>query len=234
MLRAARQHSARIDSSAAKAESPATTRAASHLNSIILTNWTNHDKRGIRTYSTSYTLRDEDDELYTLDLNKQMGFYQISEFVALNGSDHFIIEQTNRVGTPKIAAFDKDSGRMIGTFKGNRFVDGDENLIFTVENIAQVRSADTDYDCAEEDFAAIAADDQHVVALFCHLPRKPERGQLLTRLKQSINRFSSAPKDIYQIFIKDQHCCDPRMLCAIAVILHSRGGLQIDSKITPY
>lgn len=163
-----------------------------------------------------------------------MGFYQISEFVAINGTDHFIIEQTNRVGTPKIAAFDKDSGRMLGTFKGNHFVDSDENLIFTIESIAQLRNEDNDFDCAEEDFAAVAADDQHVVALFCHLPRKPERGQLLTRLKQSINRLSNTPKDIYEILIKDPRCCDHRMLCAIAVILHSRGGLQIDKKITPY
>lgn len=204
------------------------------MKSIILTNWTNHDKRGIRTYVTSYTLRSEDTELYTLDLNKQMGFYQISEFVAINGTDHFIIEQTNRVGTPKIAAFDKDSGRMLGTFKGNQFVDSDESLIFSIESVSQLLHRDDDIACDEEDFAAIAADNHRVVALFRHLPRIPERKQLLTRLKLALRRFSNAPQDIFEIIIKDDHCCDHRMLCAIAVILHSRGGLQVDKKVTPY
>lgn len=182
---------------------------------------------------TSYTLRSEDAELYTLDLNRQMGFYQISEFVAINGSDHFIIEQTNRVGTPKIAAFDKDSGRMLGTFKGNQFVDSDENVIFSIESVSQLLHRDDDTPCNEEDFAAVAAD-KRVVALFCHLPRMPQRGRILSRLKLALRRMSSAPKDVFEIVIKDDRCCDDRMLCAIAVILHSRGGLQIDRKVTPY
>lgn len=204
------------------------------MKSITLTNWTNHDKRGIRTYVTSYTLRSEDMELYTLDLNKQMGFYQISEFVAINGTDNFIIEQTNRVGTPKIAAFDKDSGRMLGTFKGNQFVDSDESLIFNVECVSQLLRSDDGATCHEEDFAAVAADDKRVVALFCHLPRIPQRGRLFARLKLALQGLSNTPKDVFEILVKDDHCCDERMLCAIAVILHSRGGLQIDKKVTPY
>lgn len=200
------------------------------MKSIMLTNWTNHDMRGIRTYVTSYTLRDEDNELYSLDLNKQMGFYQISEFVAVNGTDHFIIEQTNRVGTPKIAVFDKDSGRMLGTFKGNHFVDSDESQIFTIERVAQLRHRNVDLSCHEEDFAAVAADDKRVIALFCHLPRKPERKHLLRRLKLALSQLMKAPpKDVFEIIIKDEQCCDQRMLAAIAVILHNRGGLQVES-----
>lgn len=200
------------------------------LKSIILTNWTNHDMRGIRTYVTSYTLRDENNELYSLDLNKQMGFYQISEFVAVNGTDHFIIEQTNRVGTPKIAVFDKDSGRMLGTFKGNHFVDSDESRIFTIESVAQLQHQGANLNYSEEDFAAVAADDKRVIALFCHLPRKPEGMHLLRRLRIALSRLMKAgPKDIFEIIIKDEQCCDQRMLATIAVILHNRGGLQVES-----
>ena len=203
------------------------------MKSIYLSNWTNHDLRNVRTYVTSYTLRDDDVELYKLDLNKQMGFYQISEFVASNGSDHFIIEQTNRVGTPKVAAFDKDSGRMLGSFKGNHFVDSDERLLFSIKSVAQLKGLDEE-DCDKDDFAAISAEHQHVIALFCHLPRKPKSGHLLAHLKILLRGISSAPKDIYKIIIKDPDQCDHRMLCAIAVLLHSRGGLQIDTKVTPY
>lgn len=205
------------------------------LKSIIVTNWTNHDLRGVRTYVTSYTLRDENKELYSLDLNKQMGFFQISEFVAANGIDHFIIEQTNRVGTAKIAAFDKNSGRMLGTFKGNQFVDMDENLIFSIERVAQLQQDGAGTTYKEEDFAAVAADDKRVIALFRPLPRQLNRGHLLRRLALSLNQFlKSGPKNVLEIVIKDEHCCDHRMLAAIGVLLHNRGGLQIDSKVTPY
>lgn len=188
----------------------------------------------MRSYITSYTLRSADRVLYTLDLNKQMGFYQISEFVPVDDDNPFIIEQTNRVGTPKIAAFDKDTGSMLGTFKGNNFVDSDESLIFTIESVAQLAEGDAALECAEEDFVAVAAEDRHIMALFCHLPRDSRKHSLFSRIQHSLRQFSNSPKDIYEILIKDTDCCDYRMLCAIAVILHSRGGLQIDAKVTPY
>jgi hypothetical protein len=203
------------------------------LKSLFLTHWINPDLRNDRTYVSSYKLRSDDEELYSIDLNKQLGFYQICEFVPANGTDNFIIEQTNRVGTPKISAFEKDSAKMLGTFKGNQFVDSDENLIFSIESVANLKNRDraTSTFCTDSDFVALAADQKRVIALLCRRPRRPAGFHPLLRFKDSFfNLTKTEPRDVFEIIIKDEQCCDQRMLAAIAVIVHDRGGLYVRNK----
>jgi hypothetical protein len=180
--------------------------------------------RDVRTYVTSYRVRDDHKELFTIDLNKQLGFYQICEFVAVSGDDHFIIEQTNRVGAPKIATFDKSSGTLLGTFKDNLLVDIDEKVIFTVEPVAKLKNVSGS---SNEDFVAMTSDNQQVIALFCPLPRKPAGLHLLTRIKLLLKSvLKSAPRDVVEVLINDESCCDRRVLIAIAMIIHDRGGIH--------
>ena len=199
------------------------------MKAIILSNWTSQDMRGLRSYVTSYSLRTQDTELFTIHLNKQMGFYQISEFIAPDRSRNFIIEQTNRVGTPKIAAFDKDSGNMLGVFKGNTVLDASETPVFDVQ---PMQALSTSIVCPlhadnPEDYAGVLHEQRNVAVIFSRLPHRYVRRGLFTRLRQFIHRLSNAPQEVLEVMVVEEDACDLRMICAVAVLLHSRGGLQL-------
>lgn len=197
---------------------------------VTLRNWNNSDNVA-RSYVTSYTLREQESDLFHLDLNKQMGFYQISEFIAVSGDGNFIIEQTNRVGTPKIAAFDKDSGTMLGAFKTNSLIDSSEQLQLTVKRLEGLEdpSLMNQFDGSAEDYAAISPDNEKVIALFIRLPRKNHKSRgLFSRLCTMATQIANPTQDVMEIVMLNDQPCDSRMLYAIAVILHSRGGLQLN------
>jgi hypothetical protein len=200
------------------------------LKAIILSNWISQDMRGMRSYVTSYTLRQDHSELFTIHLNRQLGFYQISEFIAAGTSGrNFIIEQTNRLGTPKIAAFDKDTGNMLGVFKGNTLLATNEAPVF---HVAPMASLNTDCVCpvhrdALEDYAGVLHEQKNVAAIFSHLPYRESGEGLMSRMRRWTNRFNSAPTDVLEVQVIEEDACDVRMICAVAVILHSRGGLHL-------
>lgn len=200
------------------------------MKAIILSNWTSQDMRGMRSYVTSYTLRQDHSELFTIHLNRQLGFYQISEFISAGAKRDFIIEQTNRVGTPKIAAFDKDSGNMLGVFKGNTLMDANEAPVFHVKPMIGL-SADSvcpAYEDNPEDYAGVVHGQKTIAAIFSRLPHRDKRTGLLSRMRGWTTRFTTnAPKDVLEALVIEEDACDLRMICAVAVVLHSRGGLHL-------
>lgn len=196
----------------------------------VLSNWINPDLRSTRSYSSSYTIRQGHDELFTLNLNKQLGFYQISEFVSQTANhNNFIIEQTNKVGKPKIAAFEKDTGLMLGVLRGNVLLNEHEETVFEVRSLKDLdeqslRRLSVSH---TDDFAAVLPDGRSVAAVFHRLPRKDEDQKLLNWLRRMAKLFTGDPKDIFEIDIVDPDLYDVRMYYAIAVILHSRSGLLL-------
>lgn len=196
---------------------------------IILNNWVNPDLQSLAGYVSSYTLREEQD-LYTIDLLKQTGFYQISEFASPDGKNHFIIEQTNRIGTPRVAAFDKETGSMLGAFKTNTLVGSDEQTVCNVVPLGSLenRALIKDFSATEDDFVAVKPGDTMPAALFMRLPKRcGQAHRLLGKIKSMANHLGKVPHDVFELVILDDTLCDERMLYAIAVILHNRGGLQL-------
>jgi hypothetical protein len=199
------------------------------LKGIILSNWTSQDMRGLRSYATSYTLRQGGSELFTIHLNKQMGFYQISEFLSPLNHQNFIIEQTNRVGTPRIAAFDKESGNMLGAFKGNSLLDSNDTPVLDLKPMSKI----ADIVCpliedSPEDYAGVLHQQAGIGLILSRLPHRYVRRSLLAQARHFARRFSSSPRDVLEMVVVENNVCDLRMLCAIAVIMHSRGGLQLN------
>ncbi len=188
-----------------------------------------------RGYVSSYTLTDESKELFQIDLLKQMGFYQISEFTSPSGESPFIIEQTNRVGTPKVAAFDKETGQMLGAFKTNSLIDSAEELVFKVCRMSELNDPElvSEFGNSDDDYVAVSLDGQTPIALFISLPKHHHKDGLFTRLKAIANQIGKSGHNVLQLVILEPKVCDPRMLYAVAVILHNRGGLQLNAKINP-
>lgn len=182
--------------------------------------------RGMRSYVTSYTLRSNNSELFTIHLNRQFGFYQISEFSAPDGQENFIIEQTNRVGAPKIAAFDKDSGTMLGVLKGNTLLDANESPIMQIKMAADLTP---DYErpvreCRPDDWVGVLEESKKVAVLFSRLESRGFFRRIITNL-------SKAPADVLNTVIIEDDICDIRMIYAVAVVLHSRGGLHLEGGV---
>lgn len=194
------------------------------MKTIILRNWTSPDMRGMSSYATSYTLRSDNSDLFTVHLNRQLSFYQISEFISAAPGDNFTIEQTNRVGTPKIAAFDKESGNMLGVFQGNTLMDVSEAPIFHLTTIHTLNADRTFplHDFNPEDYAGVLHEQKKIAAIFSH------RGTgWLARMRRWLQRFTNAPMDVLEVKLIEEGICDLRMICAVAVILHNRGGLNL-------
>lgn len=199
------------------------------MKAIIVSNWISPDMRGMRSYVTSYTLRLDQVELFTIHLNKQMGFYQISEFQSPDKSQNFIIEQTNRLGTPRIAAFDKESGNMLGALKGNTLLDRDESPTLDLKPMSKI----TDIACpliedSPEDYAGVLHGQASIGVILSQLPHRYARRSLLTQFRQFTRRTGNTPRDVLEVVVVEDNVCDLRMLCAIGVIMHSRGGLQLN------
>jgi hypothetical protein len=203
-----------------------TTKQAATLKTIILNNWISADMRGMRSYVSSYTLRCNNTTLFTIHLNRQQDFYQISEFLSPDDpQQNFIIEQIYRVDTPKIAVFDKESGALLGAFMGNTLVDANDAPIFHVKPVHAL-SRDLDFPLDQvnpNDFAGILHEQNKIVAIFSHLPRRDKQDSLLARVRSWAQRISNAPVDALEMQIIQEEVCDQRLLCAIAVIMHSRG-----------
>lgn len=191
--------------------------------------WKNKDALDVQEYIASYSIHDEGKELFNINLMKQKGFYQLCEFTESDERCNFVIEQTNRAGTPKVAAFDKETGLMLGTFKTNSLVDQDEDFVFQLLEFSKTKHQRLmeQYNACADDFVALDRDKKPAV-LFIHLPKinQPKPG-LLSKIKSMANNISQVKHDVYQVVILNNELCDERMFFAIGVILHDRGGLQI-------
>lgn len=187
--------------------------------------------RDVAGYVSSYTVCNEKGELFRLDLVKQAGFYQISEFTGTNDSDNFIIEQTNRAGSPKVSAFDKSSGSMLGSLKSNDMLDSEDNVVFRLHSFSNThhQALMQEFDADEEDFVAISKERSEPFALFITLPKKhPAKSGIFSRIKSMASNITHPHDEIMQVIILDKNAYDERMMYTIAVILHDRGGLQIN------
>ncbi len=185
--------------------------------------------RGMRSYVSSYTLRCNNAEFFTIHLNRQQGFYQISEFLSPNDSkQNFIIEQINSGGAPKIAAFDKDSGTMLGALMGNTLLDANDAPILHIKPVAAL-STELGYPLDQvnpEDFAGVTHEQNTIAAIFSRLPLRDNQDGIVARVRSWTQRFSNAPIDVFEVQIKEE-VCDQRLFCAVAVIMHNRGGLHL-------
>lgn len=210
------------------------------LKKVTITNWINPDLQSLAGYASSYILRDTERELYAVDLLKQKGFYQISEFTSPDETPHFIIEQTNRTGTPKIAVFDKETGNMLGAFKTNRFINHEDRVLFEVVPLDKLRDDALlhDFTATGDDFAAVPFNHEQQSpilhgarpkALFLRLPRSTRtKHGIFKKIRSMTAQLTKTPREVLELVILDDDICDPRMLYAIAVIIHSRGGLQLN------
>lgn len=198
--------------------------------SIILNNWNNPDLQATQGYATSYTLRHGDKRLYRVHLSLQKGFYQMTEFLSPeNDGTNFVLEQTNKSGRLKIAVFDKASGAMLGVLKGNTLYDQNEAEVFQLTPLAQAANFAL-YDLPEaysDDLVALSSPGGTAVAFFGRLPSPSHSHSGLGRLRGWLRNRSKKPKSVMRVDVFEQSACDLRMLCAIAVVLHSRGGLPL-------
>lgn len=200
------------------------------LNTVTLRNWVNPDLVGNPGYMSTYSLRHQNRELFTVHLNQQLGFYQISEFVAPGDADNFIIEQTNKAGKPKIVAFDKASGDLLGTFKGNTLINDSEEPVLEIKPLTKLEISFffTLGDIYPEDSMAVNLRQREIAAFFYRLPRDSGRKSgIFGRLNQWLKRSTDDPQDVMEMHVFSDRACDLRMFCAIAVILHSREGLHL-------
>lgn len=200
------------------------------FNTVTVSNWVNPDLLENPGYVSTYALRHQDRELFTVHLNQQLGFYQISEFVAPGESDNFIIEQTNKAGKPKIVAFDKLSGDLLGTFKGNTLVNDNDEPVLEVKPLTKLEISFffTLGDIYPEDSMAVNLREREIAAFFYRLPRdNRKRPGILGKLNQWLKRSADDPQDVMEMHVFSDRTCDLRMFCAMAVILHSRDGLHL-------
>lgn len=198
------------------------------MQSITLYNWNNPDLEATSGYTTSYTIKRGNSELFNVNLYQQGGFFQMSEFVAPHGRGNFIIEQINKSRRPKIAAFDKDSGAMLGILKEDVLFDLNEAEVFQLRPIAEVIQL-SDYEQPEgypDDWMAVVGQDQASAAIFARLPAPSDPDQSsISRLRGWLENLSHKPKAVMRIDISRPEACELRMFCAVAVIIHSRRGI---------
>lgn len=200
------------------------------FNTVTVSNWVNPDLLENPGYVSTYMLRHQNQELFTVHLNQQLGFYQISEFVAPAESGNFIIEQTNKAGKPKIVAFDKQSGDLLGTFKGNTLVNDSDEPVLEVKPLTKLEISFffTLGDIYPEDSMAVNLREREIAAFFYRLPRdNRKRPGIFGKLNQWLKRGSDDPQDVMEMHVFSDRTCDLRMFCAMAVILHSRDGLHL-------
>ena len=191
---------------------------------VVYSNWTNPDLRVNRSYVTSYTLRQGNNELFHIRLNKQLGFYTISEFVSPASRDGFILEQTNKVGKPKIAVFEKDTGLMLGVLKGNTLLNENEEPVFDLKRCRDViEHLSLPYTPNHDDFVALNKQ-REAIAIYSLLPKQRKREGVIGVLRQIGHFFSGTPQEVLELQVFKEDCCDIRMLYAIGIILHSRRG----------
>jgi hypothetical protein len=197
------------------------------LKSIFLSNRIDPELHNRRSYVSSYRFSRDHKELFRVHLNKMAGFYLMSEFVGSKDDDNFVIEQTNRAGTPKISIYQKNSGILLGAVNGNLLLDGDENPIGELKSAESlVQATNVRLAARDNDLALVNLADNKVTAVFSQLPRKETHPSWLTHLTK-LTRLTSGPKTgVMEIALLQDKSVDLRVILAAAVVVHSRGGLQ--------
>jgi hypothetical protein len=199
-----------------------------HLNSIILNHRIEPELYNQRSYASTYRFTQNNLELFRVHLNKKNGFYLMSDFVGSNESDNFVMEQTNRMGTPNIEIYQKTTRNLLGVIQGNCLLDNTENLIAELQS-AKSMAQDTlvRLTAQEGDVAVVTPADNKVVAVLSRLPRKQMHPTWLTKLTKWVRLAGGANHNAMEISVLQDKPLDLRLLLAAAVIAHSRGGLQV-------
>lgn len=200
------------------------------MNSIVVSQWHNTDASAHHNYAHSYILRQNQRELFRVDLNMQQGFFGLSEFIAPDPAQNFMIEQISKVGKVKVNVFDKTTGTPLAMLCGNTFKDENEQPLFELRHLHDL-APDTlctlDDDTTPDDYAALAPGGE-VNNLLVHLPRPSEcHAGFFSRVSKWAKRGSDAPKDVLALQLLDHAPCSLRAMCALAVIVHARRGLQL-------
>lgn len=198
------------------------------MKSVNISHWKSKDAQDTQHYVASYGIHDGSTELFSIDLTKQKGFYQLSEFVAPQQKNNFMIEQTNRAGTPKVVAFDKQSGSMLGNIKTNSLIDQDEEFVFELFEFSKTTHTQLmkKHEATPEDYIALDKQ-QNPAVLYIHLPKeKDQKKGLISKIKSMAGERPERKQNVFQVVILNSELCDERMCFAIGVVLHDRGGLQ--------
>lgn len=203
------------------------------MNPIVVSYWRNTEASAHSNYAHSYLLRQNDRELYRVNLHLERGFFELSEFVGTNNRENFMIEQTSKNTTVKVNIFDKLSGSQIALLNNNVLKNDHEQPLLELKRLSHLPSPtrrSIDADATDDDYAAIG-EKNLVVATFIRLP-KPSAYQagLLTRISRWAKNKGQTPTDVLEVNILAPQICSVRALCALSVIAHARRGLQLPSE----
>lgn len=194
------------------------------LKSVEITCWIDPDLEGQAGYSASYGVMQDRTPLYTVALNRQGGFYGISEFVDEAGGSPFVLEQVNNSGRARVAVFDKASGEMLGTIGERKVCDAAGDVLLVLQRVRdQANFAAERFNTAGPEDLVAVTNDAHQVAVFVNMPVSP--GMLKRWRRWLEDRSHNTASTVMRIDIARGLLTDERLLYAIAVILHSRKGV---------
>lgn len=199
------------------------------LKSVEITCWIDPDLEGHGGYSASYAVMQERTPLYSVALNRQGGFYGISEFVSEAGAEAFVLEQVNNSGRARVAVFDKSSGEMLGTIGERKVFDAGGEVLFTLEKIKDRPdfTAEHFHDVDEDDWLVASSTGQW--AVLAHLRVGPG---VLQRWRRWLDeRKQSTPSPIMRVDLLLPAPADERLFYALAVVLHSRRGVILPTDV---
>ncbi len=203
------------------------------MSSIVLSRWHNPDASAHSNYAHSYVLRQDQKELYHVDLNMELGFFELSEFVSPEGRNNFMIEQASQTGKVKVRVFDKDTGSPLAVLCNNILKDNEESPVFEFHHLHGLSESilcDIDEDSTPDDYAAINGKND-VAALFVHLPKpSASHAGFFSRVSRWAKNKGDAPKDVMEVQLRHANACSIPVFCALAVIIEARGGLQLPTE----
>ena len=203
------------------------------MSSIVISRWHNPDASIHHNYAHSYILRQDQQELFRVDLNMELGFFELSEFVAPNERHNFMIEQLSQTGKVKVSVFDKNTGTSLAVLCNNILKNNEERPVFEINHLHDLSDnmlCHIDEDSTPDDYAAVCQN-KTIAALFVHLPKPSEcHSGFFSRISRWAKNKGDAPKDVMEIQLTRQDVCSKRVLCALAVIIHARGGLQLPTE----
>ena len=200
------------------------------MDSIVVSKWINPDAGARSNYACSYILRQNREELFRVDLHMEHGFFEMSEFVAPQNTNNFMIEQISKIGKVRVNVFDKRTGYPMAMMCDNVFKNEDEQRLFELHHMNALSKSllgQIDDDYAPDDYAAVTPI-QTIAATFVHLPKPSEvHAGFFSKVSKWAKTMSDAPKDVLEIQIFEPKICPLRSLCALGVVVHARCGLQL-------
>lgn len=200
------------------------------LKSVEITCWIDPDLEGHGGYSASYAVMQERTPLYSVALNRQGGFYGISEFVSESGAASFVLEQVNNSGRARVAVFDKSSGEMLGTIGERKVFDAGGEVLFILEKIEDRPDFATEHfqDADPDDWLVSGNSGQQWAVLAA---QRVGPGVLQRWRRWLDERKQNTPSAIMRLDMLAGAPADERLFYALAVVLHSRRGVILPTEV---